>query len=61
MQAMQVTNQRISLRKCALAVYVCEFIMLPFSAHDIQRGVCERLAELENRLEIAITTPVSFL
>ena len=35
--------------------------MFSFFAHDIQRGVCERLAELENRLEVAITTPVSFV
>ena len=39
---------------------MCTELMLSFSAHDIQRGVCERLAELENRLEASITTPVTF-
>ena len=50
----------ISLYENVLLLFTVCKIMFSFFAHDIQRGVCERLAELENRLEVAITTPVSF-
>ena len=51
----------ISLYENVLLLFTICKLMFPFFAHDIQRGVCERLAELENRLEVAITTPVSFV